>query len=316
LRAIIIGHSGQDGTLLCESLERQGYDLIGLSRSSVFSIPKRFFEKPPEIEDDNSISELIKDFQPTEIYYLAAYHTSSEVSYDVELRESFIKAEQTHVVGLLNVLCAIRDYAPCCRLFYASSSLVFSGEDGEVQDENTPLSPSGFYGFTKAQAMWLCEEFREKYGVFASVGILYNHESYLRAPHFLTKKIILSAISAASGSKKILTIGDLSAKVDWSYAPDFVEAFQLILKADKNETFIIASGEAHTVQEFIEFVYEYFDLDWREYVVEDSSILARRPLVKIGNPSKLISETGWKRSFDFSGFVKQLVVDIVEKVQN
>jgi len=316
VRAIIIGHSGQDGTLLCESLEKKGYGLIGLSRNSILTIPERNLEKLPKVEDNASISDLIKNFQPTEIYYLAAYHTSSEVSDDIDIRESFVKAEETHVIGLLNVLCAIRDYASNCKLFYASSSLVFSGEDGEIQDEETALSPSGFYGITKAQAMRLCKEFSEKYNVFASVGILYNHESCLRAPHFLTKKIILSAINAASGSKKILTIGDLSAKVDWSYAPDFIEAFQLILKTDKSDTFIIASGEVHTVQEFVEIVYDYFQLDWREYVVEDSSILARRPLVKTGNPSKLISATGWKRSFDFLNFVKQLVVDTVEKSVN
>ena len=309
MRAIIIGHSGQDGTLLCESLEEKGCELIGISRSSITTIPYRNIEEIPRVDDAKAIELLIKDFQPTEIYYLAAYHASSEVSDIDNIRESFINAEQTHVIGLLNILCAVRDNSPSCKIFYASSSLVFSGEDGELQNEKTPLSPSCFYGVTKAQAMWLCDEFRNKYGIFVSVGILYNHESYLRPPHFLTQKIIKSAIRISNGSDEKLTVGNLSARVDWSYARDFIEAFQLILALDESKSFVIASNEAHTVQEFIEVAFEYFNLDWTQYVNEDNSILIRKPLVKIGDSSKLTSETGWNKTYNFHELVKQLVID-------
>lgn len=309
MRAIIVGHTGQDGTLLRESLEQRGYEVAGFGRSSAYTSDGRRLELVPNILDAASISAVIRAFQPLELYYLAARHGSSQDEDRASLKEAFDSAQQTHVTGLLNCLCAIRDYAPACKLFYASSSLVFSGEHGEVQDEETPLSPIGFYAITKAQGMWLCREFREKHRVFASVGILYNHESCLRPDHFLSQKVIRSAIRIAAGSKEKVIVGDLSARVDWGYAPDFVDAFQRILALEESQTFIVASGEAHSVQEFAEIAFDCFELDWREHVTEDRSILVRRPLVKIGNPAKLTAATGWKCSYRFPDLVKQLVTE-------
>ncbi|MCT7968529.1 GDP-mannose 4,6-dehydratase [Laspinema sp. D1] len=307
MRAIIVGHSGQDGTFLYQSLKEQGYTVLGFSRASVGATDDSCLEIKPDISDINSVYALIKDFKPSEIYYFAAHHSSSEVSVKGNIKNSFDLAQETHVTGLLNFLCAIRDIVPSCRLFYASSSLVFSGQNGEVQDETTPLSPQGFYGITKAQGMWLCREFREKFDIFASVGILYNHESYLRPHHFLSQKIIQAAIRIASGSSEPLLIGDLSAKVDWGYAPDFIKGFQKILQLDQSGDFIIASGQAHSVREFAEIAFGYFGLDFTKYIVENNSILVRRSLTKIGDPSKLKLATGWDSSFEFKDLVKQLI---------
>lgn len=309
MRAIIVGHSGQDGTLLCKSLEIRGYQVLGFSRSSLYLSHERHFPFMPDIMDFQSVVDLVKTFDPTELYYLAAHHTSSEVSEKIPVQEAFRLAQDTHTTGLLHCLCAIRGHAPSCRLFYASSSLVFSGTEGPVQDEDTPLSPTGFYAITKAQAMWLCHEFREKYNLFASVGILYNHESHLRAKHFLSQKIIQSAIQIAQGSKERLILGDLSARVDWSYAPDIIQAIQMILKLQTPDIFVVASGEAHSVKDFVDIAFGYFGLDWRQHVQEDTSVLVRRPLLKIGNPKKLIHQTGWKNSFTFPEMVKQLIMD-------
>jgi len=309
MKAIIVGHSGQDGTLLRQSLEKRGYHVVGFSRFSVYSSDGRPFSDTPNILDFKSISALINTFQPQELYYLSAYHTSSEVSEDISTQDAFRLSQETNTNGLLNCLCAIRDHAPSCKLFYASSSLVFSGATGTMQDEETQLCPIGFYAITKAEAMWLCNEFRNVHNLFVSVGILYNHESHLRKKHFLSQKIIQSAIRIAGGSKEKLVIGDLSSRVDWSYAPDFVNAFQMILDLKASDTFVVASGEAHSVREFAEIAFGYFGLDWRQHIEEDQSILRRRPLVKIGNPKKLMDLTGWKKSFEFPEFVRQLIID-------
>lgn len=312
MRAIIVGHSGQDGRLLCKSLQNKGYLVLGFSRSSLHISDGRNFPFMPNILDFHSMVDLIKTFNPDELYYLAAHHTSSEGTDEIPIQDAFRHAQDTHTTGLLYCLCAIRDHAPLCRLFYASSSLIFSGTNGTIQDENTPLSPIGFYAITKAQAMWICHEFRATHNLFASVGIFYNHESHLRAKHFLSQKIIQAAIKIANGSKEKVILGDLSARVDWSYAPDVVEAIQKILRLKTPDTFVVASGEAHSVQEFVEIAFSYFGLDWRQHVKEDGSILKRRPLLKIGNPQKLIHQTGWEKSLTFTGMVRQLIKESME----
>jgi GDPmannose 4,6-dehydratase len=206
-------------------------------------------------------------------------------------------------------LTAIVNKSPASRIFYASSSLIFSGENGKCQDENTLFTPQGIYGLTKAQAIWICREFRKKYGIFASTGILYNHESHFRKPSFLTAKIIDTAIRISKGSTEKLEIGNMSASVDWGYAKDYVRAFQLILKIDIPDDFIIASGESHTVREFIDIVFEYLNLDPNAFLNEDRKILARSPAIKVGNPGKLNKATGWAPTLSFKDFVIQLLND-------
>jgi GDPmannose 4,6-dehydratase len=157
--------------------------------------------------------------------------------------------------------------------------------------------------------MWLCREFRKTHKVFASTGILYNHESHLRAPGFLSAKIIKAAIRISQGSPEKLEVGNLSSRVDWGYAKDYVLAFQKILAADKSDDFIIATGEAHTVEEFIHIVFGYFGLNQDEYVVENNTILTRAPPVKIGDARKLQMATGWSSSLSYPDFVIQLIKD-------
>lgn len=309
VKAIVVGHTGQDGSILCSSLKNQGYEVFGFSRSSVYTNSHKNLNLKPSLTDEQSIYQLVQDFQPSEIYYLAAYHTSSEMQHNEALSQSFALAQATHVTGLLSFLCAIKYVLPSCRLFYASSSLVFSGEDGKVQTERTPLSPRGFYAITKSQAMHLCQEFRDKFGIFASVGILYNHESCLRLHHFLSQKIIQAALRIASGSPEKLILGDLSARVDWSYAPDFIRAFQAIIHLPGSDDFIISRGEAHSVEEFVDIVFDYFNLDHSRYVVQDESLLHRRSLTRIGDCSKLREASGWSNSLNFHDFVRQLVID-------
>ena len=309
-KTIVVGHFGQDGSLLVSDLQKRGDEIIGIGRSSCI-FPTGFpYNVIRDITSAMEVYKAVRLFQPDEIYYLAAYHTSSEAgATQIQLQNQFESAQVIHVKGLVNCLSAIVEESPKTRLFYASSSLVFSGENNERQDETTPLTPQGFYGITKAQGMWLCREFRKNHNVFASTGILYNHESHLRAPGFLSAKIIKAAIRISLGSPEKLEIGNLSSRVDWGYAKDFVLAFQKILAADKSDDFIIATGEAHTVKEFIDIVFGYFGINPDKYVVENKKILTRVAPVKIGDARKLQMATGWSSSFSYPDFVIQLVKD-------
>jgi GDPmannose 4,6-dehydratase len=309
-KSIIVGHAGQDGRLLVGDLQKRGDEIIGIGRESCL-LPVGFSpDVMKDITNAQEVREVVRLFQPDEIYYLAAYHVSSEAgATQTSLHKQFESAQAIHVTGLVNCLSAIVDKSPNTRLFYASSSLVFSGENGARQDETTPLTPQEFYGITKAQGMWLCQEFRKKHYVFASTGILYNHESHLRAPNFLSAKIIRTAIRISEGSGEKLEIGNLAGRVDWGYAKDYVLAFQKILTADSPDDFIVATDESHTVKEFIDIVFKYFNLNPDEYVVENKNILTRKPPVKIGDASKLRGLTGWKQSMNYKDFVIQLAKD-------
>lgn len=309
-KTIVVGYAGQDGSLLIHDLRNRGDELIGIGRSSCFfpsSIPSNIIQ---DITNEKEVFALMRAFQPDEIYYLAAHHTSSEAGKaKAKFHTQFESAQSIHVTGLVNCLSAIVEESPFTRFFYASSSLVYSGENGVRQDESTPFTPQGFYGITKAQGMWLCREFRSKYNVYVSTGILYNHESHLRAPGFLSAKIIRTAIRISEGASEKLEIGNLSSMVDWGYAKDYILAFQKILTADKSDDFIIATGEAHTVEEFINIVFNYFGLNPVEYVVENKKILTRAPPVKIGDARKLQMVTGWSPSLLYPDFVIQLIKD-------
>jgi GDPmannose 4,6-dehydratase len=240
---------------------------------------------------------------------LAAHHGSSEQKAADNSPSEYEAYHKVHVVGLLNFLSAIRIHSSESKLFYAASSLVFDGANGPIQDEKTPFTPVGFYGLTKSQGILVCREFRERYGVFAASGILYNHESALRAERFLSKKLIASAHQISLGNKDKLVVGSLSAATDWGYAPDFVLAFQHVLSVRYPDDYIVATGEAHSVADFAQIAFECFGLDYTDYVYENSNLLGRHLPRKVGDSSKLKKATGWRPSRDFPGMVRTLVGD-------
>lgn len=306
MRAIVIGHSGQDGRLLLPVLEAAGSEVFGFSRSGSYS--NHGWRPPcrPQLELAESVRRLFAEYQPDEVYYLPAFHASAE-GHVQRPGQEYTRAHATHVEGLLGVLEAVRDSGRPVRIFYASSSLVFSGEHGQQQDEATPLSPQGAYGMTKAAGGWLCRHYRERHGVFAAVGYLYNHESPLRRGTFLSMKIVRAALRAEAGAGDKLVLGDLQARVDWGYAPDFVRAFRLVLGLPQADDFIIATGEGHSVEDFVRIAFRHVSLDWRDFVVEDPGILRRRQLPKIGLPAKLQAATGWRPSVTFEEMIGRLV---------
>lgn len=307
MKALIIGHSGQDGELLYGQLLERGYDLVGFDGMTFQSNCPPAPGENPDVLDHGHMARLFASFAPDEVYYLAAYNFSSEDNPDGSSDALFDNNRRIHLDGLLNVLEAMRQHSPHSRLFYAGSSLMFGDSGGVPQNEDTPLEPEGFYGVTKAAGAMLCREYRRHYGLYATVGILYNHESVLRTPNYLSARLIRQAIQIKRGELDKMTVGNPSAAVDWGYAPDYVDAFQRILGLEQPEDFVVATGRLHTVQEFIDTVFACLDLDPAGKVVVDGGILSREHKTRVGDASKLRRLTGWEPSLDFEGMIARLV---------
>lgn len=303
-RALIIGSEGQDGRLLFDRLDRENITVLGLGRQSARSNRCDRVEAV-DISSHEAARRLVREWKPDAIFHLAAVHQSSQGNLARDDAALFAASQRVHVDALLNFLDALR--GTNIRLLYAASSLVFGMPPAEVQDESTPIAPRCIYGITKAAGIHLCRFFRESHGVHASAGILYNHESPLRAEDFVSQKIIRTALAIAHGEKRKLVLGDLSARVDWGYAPDFIDAILRIIQRPQGDDYIVATGDAHTVQEFVEAVFGTLGLDWRKHVEEDRALLTRPPVTRIGNATKLRRATGWQPSVTFSGMVQALL---------
>ena len=305
-RAIVVGADGQDGRILYERLAAEGWAVLGIGRESSRGTAP-FTPGRIDVTDRACVREVVGNWQPGQIYYLAAHHHSSQEQAGSDALSLFERSHAVHMLGLLHFLDAMKDAAPAARLFYAASSLVFGEVATEVQNEQTPMNPRCIYGITKASGIHCCRFYRETHGVFASAGILYNHESIYRQEKFVSKKIIRAALEIAAGQRDKLILGDLSARIDWGYAPDFAEAMVRILALDRAEDFVIATGEAHTVREFVEIAFRLAGLDWKSYVEENPALLQRRKPVLIGDASKLRNATGWRPTVTFSEMVGLLL---------
>jgi GDPmannose 4,6-dehydratase len=303
---IIVGSEGQDGRLLFERLAGSGAGVVGVGRSTVRcanveSIPA------VDILDSAAVGLMVDRIQPTEIYYLAAHHHSSQEPGLVGGADLLRRSLDVHVLGLANCLEAVRKHAPAARLFYAGSSLVFGDPASDPVDEETPFAPACIYGITKAAGIHLCRLYRRSHGVFAACGLLFNHESPHRGEQFLSQKVVVAATEIRAGRRDRLVLGDLSAEVDWGYAPDYVDAMLRVLRLSAAEDFVIATGTTHTVREWVEAVFAAAGLDWRKVVVEDPSLLTRRrPRVR-GNPAKLTRATGWRPTMPFGEMARVMV---------
>jgi len=310
--AIIVGHKGQDGRLLNSLLQGRGYSVIGIGRSGVETFGPIDSVPPCSLTEPESPATLVRCTQPDEIYYLAAHHGSSESRHREPLREWQL-LNAVNVDGLLLFLESIRLYAQSCRLFYASSSLIYGSHPAaSPQTENTPCAPDEPYGASKAYAADICRDYRQRHGVFASVGILYNHESHLRRRDFLSMKLARGAIAASRGDDAHVAVGSLDATVDWGYAPDFVDAFTRILRVEYPADFVVATGAMHSVRDFADAAYSRVGLDWSRYVREDPSILERQRTGRVGDPTKLHRATGWLPSLSFEGMVHTLVDTVAD----
>jgi GDPmannose 4,6-dehydratase len=305
-KAIVVGSAGQDGQLLCSQLSRRGYDVVGSVRAAPAGGSSEVRQVAIDISSQAAVSALVADVVPDEIYFLAAFHQSATDD-PGDFSELIRKSLDVNTISLVNFLDAIRGHSAATRLFYAASSHIFGLPQSTVQDEQTPINPVSAYGISKAAGLFACRHYRASYGTFASVGILYNHESELRAAKFISRKIARGAAAIKLGEAKTLTLGNLDAVVDWGYAPDYTDAMQKILQAPKPDDFVVASGQPHTVRDFARIAFEAVELDFSRYVISDDTVLRRTSGALIGNPAHLTRTTGWRPSTDFPGMVRHLV---------
>ena len=304
-KALILGSEGQDGTLLKASLLSHEYKVFGIGKSANLKQDESYFQCDLAGDDFSILVNIIREHLPDHIYYLAAYHHSSQDNLASLDSNSVSLSFKVNLSSFVTVLEIVRMFSPATRVFYASSSLIFSTSGTVVQDELTEHKPNCFYSLSKSAVMNAGKMYRENHGLFVSAGILYNHESILRSSGFLSMKIINETHKLLKGETKQIIVGDLSSETDWGYAPDYVEAFFSILQAESPGDFIVASGKAHKVQDWFDVLFTYLKLDWKKYVVVDKSLIKRKKPVLIGNNAKLMA-LGWRPRVSFEEMVIKL----------
>ncbi len=306
--ALIIGANGQDGWFLRQHLAATDHEVWGLSRQELRD-PDGKSHDPIDIRDTAQISNWIKEHTPAQIYYLAAVHHSSSNA-DILADDLQARSTAIHVDAPRGILEAIQIHSPHTRFFYAASSHLFAGKtNADPIDEQTPFAPIGIYAQSKLAGVELCRHFREQHGLYTACGFLFNHESWRRSPDFLSKKIVRAVANIVRGQQKSLTLHDLSAQVDWSFAGDIVRAMAAILHAPEPMDFVVASGKLHSAEEFVRTAFELVQLDWRDYVTEEPSGQQksdiRYPL--LGNPTKIQQITHWQPKVDFAHMIQLMI---------
>jgi len=312
-KAFITGITGQDGSYLAEFLLNKGYQVHGMVRRVALEDPehrlwriRHILDKlvlhSASLESYASIFNVIDKIKPDECYHLAA---QSFVSYSFEDEFSTIN---TNINGTHFVLSAIKEKAPKCKFYFAGSSEQFGLVEETPQNENTPFHPRSPYGISKVAGFHLRQNYREAYGLFACNGILFNHESPRRGFEFVSRKITHTVAKIKLGFNEKLHIGNLEAKRDWGFAGDYINAMWLMLQEDKPEDYVIATGDVHSVKQFLQQAFNYVGLNWKKYVVIDKK-LYRPAEVNIlkGDYSKAKRKLGWKPVVKFEGLVKMMV---------
>ena len=310
-RALIVGHSGQDGSILWNQLAARGFSLIGISRNQLRT-HRAQWNTGVNIADMEAVHRLVDEYQPDQIYFLAAHHHSSEQVHDDDV-ELWRNSWAVHVHAFGHFLESAANDCPHARTFYASSSRVFGKVTSSPQDESTPLRPACAYGVTKASAMLLADYFVRERGLSVSCGILYNHESPLRGAQFVSRRVIDGLLALKQNRADVLEVGTLDARVDWGYAPDYTRAMQLILDISSAGNFVIASGATHSVREMVTIAADYLGVRWQGRVVETAQLLRRDPQQLCGDATRLRSMTGWAPSVDFPQLVRILVDAALER---
>ncbi len=324
-KALITGITGQDGSYLAELLLAKGYEVHGIiRRASTFNTGRidhlykdphingvRLFLHYGDIADSTNLIKLLYRIQPDEVYHLAA-QSHVRVSFDIPEYTGDVTALST-----VRILEAIRETGSKSKFYQASSSEMFGKVQEVPQRETTPFYPRSPYGAAKLYAHWITVNYRESYGLFAASGILFNHESPRRGETFVTRKITRAAVRIKAGQQKNLCLGNLEAKRDWGYAKEYVEAMWLMLKQDEPEDYVIATGETHSVSEFLEEAFSYLDLDWREYVELDAKYLRPSEVdLLIGDAGKAKRMLNWEPKVTFKELVHLMVDADMTVLQN
>ena len=308
-RALITGVTGQDGSYLAELLLAQGYEVIGVVRRSstlnferIAHIQDRLTLVPADLLDEVSLIAAIRDHRPSEVYNLAA--------------QSFVQTSwsqpvltgETTALGVTRLLDAIRIVDPEIRFYQASSSEMFGKVHEVPQTEVTPFYPRSPYGVAKVYGHWITVNYRESYGLHASSGMLFNHESPRRGHEFVTRKVTHGVARIACGLDDKLALGNLDSQRDWGYAADYVRAMWLMLQQDVPSDYVVATGETHSVRELCEVAFGAAELDWQQHVVVDERFLRPAEVdLLVGDPTKARDTLGWERDVGFARLVEMMV---------
>lgn len=309
MRALITGITGQDGSYLAEFLLDKGYEVYGMVRRSsvenfnrIEHIRDRLKLIHADLLDQLSIIDAVKESRPDELYNLGAMSFVP-----TSWRQPVLTGEFTGL-GVTRMLEAVRHLDKNIRFYQASSSEMFGKAREVPQNENTPFYPRSPYGVAKVYGHYMTVNYRESYNMFACSGILFNHESPRRGLEFVTKKVTYNAAKIKLGLVKNLYMGNLDAKRDWGYAKDYVEAMWLMLKQESPEDYVISTGEAHSVEEWVEAAFRCLDLDWKKYVKIDKRYIRPADVdLLVGDSGKAKKKLGWKTKVGFEQLVKIMV---------
>jgi len=321
-KALITGITGQDGSYLAEFLLSKGYEIHGIiRRSSTFNTSRiehiyqdphqpdtKLFLHYGDLSDSEQLTNLIYNIKPNEIYHLGAQS---------HVRVSFDLAEYTgNITGLgtIRILEAIRRSGAKIKFYQASSSEMF-GSAPASQNEQTPFSPQSPYACAKLYSYWITRNYREAYKIFACNGILFNHESPRRGETFVTRKTTRAIANIIAGKQKKVYLGNLKAKRDWGFAPEYVEAMEKILQQENPDDFVLGTGQVHSVKEFVQEAFSYADLDWQKYVEVDPRYFRPTEVGKlIADPAKAREKLNWQPRVNFNDLAKIMVDSDMRKI--
>jgi GDPmannose 4,6-dehydratase len=308
-KALITGITGQDGSYLAEHLLAKGYEVVGVVRRTSHHSYERIEHLIPRVSivaadllDQHSLTMVIQEAQPDEVYNLAA-----QSFVPTSFTQPVLTGEFT-ALGVTRILEAVRLVCPGARFYQASSSEMFGKVQETPQRENTPFYPRSPYGIAKLYGHWITVNYRESYGLYAVSGILFNHESPRRGIEFVTRKVTDAVARIKLGLATELRMGNLDAKRDWGFAGDYVDAMWRMLQQDTPQDYVIGTGETHSVQDLLDVAFAHVGLDWRKYVAVDTKFYRPAEVdVLIADPTRARTELGWQPTETFESLVKMMV---------
>jgi GDPmannose 4,6-dehydratase len=308
-RALITGITGQDGSYLAELLLSKGYEVVGVVRRTshhsyerIEHLLDRVQILPADLLDQHSLTMVIKETEPDEVYNLAAQ------SYVPTSWSQPVLTGEFTALGVTRILEAIRLAWPSARFYQASSSEMFGRAVDTPQRESTPFYPRSPYGVAKCYGHWITVNYRESYGLYAVSGILFNHESPRRGIEFVTRKVTDGAVRIKLGKASELRLGNLDARRDWGFAGDYVDAMWRMLQPPEPRDYVIGTGETHTVRDLVEIAFSHLGLDWRKYVKQDDRYLRPAEVdILLADPGRARAELGWTPTVDFRSLVTLMV---------
>lgn len=315
--ALITGITGQDGSYLAEFLLEQGYEVVGMVRrtstvtfSRIAHIQEQLTLVSGDMLDEPSMIAILQEYRPSEVYNLAA-----QSFVPTSWKQPVFTGEVT-ALGVTRLLDAIRTVDPTVRFYQASSSEMFGKVRKTPQNETTPFYPRSPYGVAKVYGHWITINYRESYGLHATSGILFNHESHRRGLEFVTRKISFGVARIKLGLDQELPLGNLDSRRDWGYAGDYVRALWLMLQQDEPDDYVIATGETHSVRELCEIAFDHVGLDWQQYVVQNERFMRPAEVdLLVGDASKAGHVLGWEPTVSFRELIQMMVEADLEELE-